>query len=123
MFRDVSMNQWFRDLIRRFKKRDSQIFKNLQIEKYIMQNVRNDKTFKIYVQNIMRHFKIVEFNFVYNQLIMTWNNLNFNFKMQIFESITIVIFISFFDSFDVKINIWQKIIVHKFIQHINFNFD
>ena len=123
MFRDASMNQWCRDLIRRFKKRDSQTFKNLQIEKYIMQNARNDKTSKAYVQNIMRHFRIVKFNSIYNQLIMTWNNLNFNFKMQIFESITIIILISFFDSFDVKINIWQKMIAHRFIQHLNFNFD
>ena len=123
MFRDASMNQWCRDLIRRFKKRDSQTLKNLQIEKYIMQNARNDKTFKAYVQNIMRYFKVVEFNSTYNQLIMTWNNLNLNFKMQIFESITITILISFFDSLDVKINIWQKMIVHRFIQHINSNSD
>ena len=115
MFRDASMNQWCRDLIRRFKKRDSQTLKNLQIERYIMQNARNDKTSKTYVQNIMRHSKVVEFNSTYNQLIMTWNNLNLNFKMQIFESITIIILISFFDSFDVKINIWQKMFAHKFI--------
>ena len=36
MFRDASMNQWCRDLIRRFKKRDSQTLKNLQTERYIM---------------------------------------------------------------------------------------
>ena len=125
MFRDASMNQWCRDLIRRFKKRDSQTLKNLQIERYIMQNAqaRNDKTSKAYVQNIMRHSKVVEFNSIYNQLIMTWNNLNFNFKMQISESITTTILISFFDSLDVKINIWQKMIAHRFIQHVNFSFD
>ena len=123
MFRDVSVNQWCRDLIRRFKKRDSQTLKNLQTERYIMQDVRNDKTFKAYVQNIMRHFRVVEFNSTYNQLIMTWNNLNLNFKMQIFESITITILISFFDSFDVKISIWQKMTAHRFIQHVNSNFD
>ena len=123
MFRDASMNQWCRDLIRRFKKRDSQTLKNLQTEKYIMQDVRNDKTSKTYVQNIMRHFRIVEFNFIYNQLIMTWNNLNFNFKMQIFESTTTIIFISFFDSLDAKTSIWQEMTAHKFIQHVSFNSD
>ena len=123
MFRDASMNQWCRDLIRRFKKRDSQTLKNLQIEKYIMQNVRNDKTSKTYVQNIMRHSRIVEFNSIYNQLIMTWNNLNFNFKMQISESITTTIFISFFDSLDVKTSIWQKMIAHRFIQHASSSSD
>ena len=123
MFRNASMNQWCRDLIRRFKKRDSQTLKNLQIEKYIMQDVRNDKTFRAYVQNIMRHSKIVEFNSIYNQLIMTWNNLNLNFKMQIFESITTTILISFFDSLDVKISIWQKMTAHRFIQHVSSSFD
>ena len=123
MFRDASMNQWCRDLIRRFKKRDSQTLKNLQIEKYIMQNACNDKTSKTYVQNIMRHSKVVEFNSTYNQLIMTWNNLNFNFKMQIFESITTTILTSFFDSLDVKTRIWQKMIAHKFTQHVNFSSD
>ena len=123
MFRDASMNQWCRDLIRRFKKRDSQTLKNLQTEKYTMQDVRNDRTFRVYVQNIMRHSKIVEFNSIYNQLIMTWNNLNFNFKMQISESITTIILISFFDSFDVKISIWQEMTAHKFIQHVSFSSD
>ena len=123
MFRDASMNQWCRDLIRRFKKRDSQVLKNLQTERYIMQDARNDRTSRAYVQNIMRHFRVVEFNSTYNQLVMTWNNLNFNFKMQISESTTIITFISFFDSLDVKTSIWQKMIVHRFIQHVSSSSD
>ena len=123
MYRDVSVNQWCKELIRRFKKRDSQIFKNLQIERYSMSNVRNDKTFRIYVQNIMRHFRAIKFNFTYNQLIMTWNNLNFEFKMQIFESTTTTTLVFFFDFLNVKINVWHEIImIKRFVQYfVNVN--
>ena len=125
MYRDVFVNQWCKRLIRRFKERDSQILKNLQVERYNMQNARNDKTFKVYVQNIMRHFFAIEFNFTYNQLIMTWNNLNFEFKMQIFESTTTTTLVFFFDFLNVKVNVWHEMImIRRFVQHfVNVNVD
>ena len=125
MYRDASVNQWCKELIRRFKERDSQILKNLQVERYSIQNARNDKTSKVYVQNIMRHFRAIEFNFTYNQLIMTWNNLNFEFKMQISESTTTTTLVSFFDFLNVKVNVWHEMImIKRFVQHlVNVNVD
>ena len=45
--------------------------KNLIVEKYIMIDVRDDKTSRTYIQNIIRHVKILEFIFIYNQLLLT----------------------------------------------------
>ena len=125
MYRDAIIDQWCKDLIRRFKKRDFQTLKNLQIERYTMSNARTNKTLKAYVQNIMRHVKVVEFNSTYNQLIMIWNNLDFDFKMQISESTMIIILISFFDALNVKVDVWHEMImIRRFSQHfVDVNVD
>ena len=88
-----------------------------------MQDARNGRTFRAYVQDIMRHFRVAEFNSIYNQLVMAWNNLDLNFKMQIFEPITAIILISFFDSLDAKASIWQEMAAHRSIQHVSSSSD
>ena len=66
-FRDVFVKQWCNTLIKRFKKRVVIVLKNLQNERYIFVDVRNDKTSRVYVQNVFRHVKIADYFFTYYQ--------------------------------------------------------
>ena len=51
------------------KKKNIVVLQNLQNEKYIMTNVRNDKIFRIYVQNIMKHVKTTIFFYLQSIII------------------------------------------------------
>ena len=72
--RDVFVKQWCNTLIKRFKKRVVIALKNLQNERYIFVDVRNDKTSRVYVQNVLRHVKTTNYFFTYHQLFNVWNN-------------------------------------------------
>ena len=93
----------------------------MQIERYIMSNVRFKRTFRVYVQNIMRHAKAAKFFFSYNQMFIVWNNLNLKFRMQIFESIVNITLKFFFDLLNSKVIIWMKITFKRFnnVNYIN----
>ena len=61
--RVVNLKIWYSFLINRFKKRVSIVLQIMQTKKYIMTNARNDKFSRDYVQNILRHVKVVDFFF------------------------------------------------------------
>ena len=113
LLRDAIIDQWSNTLIKRFKQRDATALQALQSKKYTLTNARNERTSRVYVQDIMRHAKAAEFFFDYNQMLMTWNNLDLDFKMQIFESIINITLNFFLDALDSKAIIWQKIIVRR----------
>ena len=108
LFRAAFIEQWINAFIKRFKKRDVAALQALQTERYIMKNVRSERTFRAYVQDIMRHVKTIEFSFLYNQMLIVWNNLNLKFRMQIFESTVNIIFKFFFDFLNSKAIIWAE---------------
>ena len=123
MLRDVSLNHWYAFLIKRFKKRISVTLQAMQTKKYIMTNARNDRILKIYVQKILRHVKATKFQFIYNQLMMIWNNLNINFRAQIFEFKFNISLKNFIKSLNEKTNIWQQMTFRRenLIIDVNFN--
>ena len=122
LFKNVNVDQWINVLFNRFKKRVLVVMKTLQIQRYIMIDCRNDKTFRQYVQNIMRYVKIVEFTFIFNQFVLTWNNFDFDFRMQISKFTIITIMNSFFEQFDFKTTFWHEMIVRRFNVNNNVNF-
>ena len=75
-FRDVSIDQWCFVLIKRFKKRTIVAMKNLQNERFIYVDIRNDKTSRVYVQNVLRYVKATEYFFyllsVFQRLKQFW---------------------------------------------------
>ena len=77
--RTVFIEQWINAFIKRFKKRDVAALQTLQTERYIMNDVRSERTSRVYVQNIMKHVKAAEFSSSYNQMFTAWNNLNLKF--------------------------------------------
>ena len=89
-------------MIKRFKERIFFVFKKLQIEFYNYVDVRRDKTSRLYVQNIFRHVKIVEYISKYHQFTTIWNNFEFDFRFQISKSIVIITFFIFLKQLNVK---------------------
>lgn len=66
MIREIIMKQWIIILIKRFKERDDIALKILQEKKLIIVNARFERTSRVYVQNIIKHVKSIEFFFIYN---------------------------------------------------------
>ena len=53
-----------------------------------MFNVKKQRSSQFYVQNIFKYVKIIKIKLVFNQIIMIWNNFDWEFWRNIFESIT-----------------------------------
>ena len=108
----VTLDDWYRYFIRRFKKRIFTALIKFQSQRYTMTNARDQKNSRVFVQNIYRHFKIVEFDFVFNQNMMTWNNMNWKFRRDISESIATTSKQIFFDQLNNKAEIWYDMTKH-----------
>ena len=65
-FREIFIERWCTQLIKRFKKRTLIAFKKFQTKIYIYVNARRDKTSRTYVQNIFRHVKVVDYSLIYH---------------------------------------------------------
>ena len=79
ILRNVFLNNWYEALIIKFKERVSQILFRLQKKRYSIFNVKKQRNSRLYVQNIFKYVKIVEIKFVFNQIIMIWNNFDWKF--------------------------------------------
>ena len=95
------------------QKKNFIVLQNLQNEKYIMIDVRNERISRFYVQNIMKHVKIVEFFFIYNQLLLVWNDFDLKFRMQISKFKFHIEIFTFFELLNDKINIWKNMIIFR----------
>ena len=103
LLRNANLDMWSFALIRRFKERDAAALIALQTKKYIMTNARNERISRTYVQDIIRHAKTSKFISIYNQLLMTWNNLDLEFRMQISKPTTSITLNSFFEALNFKV--------------------
>ena len=86
IYRDMSFENWCKMLIKRFKERASAALNYLQFIKYTLQNARLRKDSRVFAQDLFRHAKIVSLTFVYNQLILVWNNLDWQFRQHVSQS-------------------------------------
>ena len=123
ILRLVNLNIWYFMLIRRFKTRVSIVLQILQSKRYIMIDTRNERISRVYVQNIFRHVKIIKFFSFFNQMILTWNNLDLKFRVYISKSKSNTKLNIFLKQFDEKTNIWRDLIVKRFFDIINTNVD
>ena len=119
IFRDVFVKQWCNTLIKRFKKRVVIALKNLQNERYIFVDVRNDRTSRVYVQNVFRHIKVANYFFTYHQFFNVWSNFELVLRKQIFEFISNTILTKFFVVLDVKISIFEIMMIFKRFDNFN----
>ena len=105
----MSLQNWYNVLIKKFKERASTVLNYLQFIKYTLKNAKKHKNSRIYAQNLFKHVKTAEFISIYNQFILTWNNLDWQFRQHVFqliEQITIQIFLKQFDD---NCDIWFKL--------------
>ena len=117
-FRTITMIQWKNALFHRFKKQISVVLIKLQFIRYLMTNVKTEKNFCFFAQNIFCHVKTVHLNSIQNQFIMTWNILNCEFWFQISKSMFINTIRQFFHDLNNHANIWHEIVKKK-----SYNFD
>ena len=125
-FKKTSIERWCVHLIKRFKKRTSIALKKLQIEIYIYADARRDRKSRFYMQNIFRHARTTNFSSVFHQCITAWNNLELNFRAQIFESSKNIILSIFLNQLDAKESVWMNMTTRhrdNFDQNFNNNAD
>ena len=110
IYRDMSVQNWCNVLIKRFKERVSAALNYLQSIKYIFEDARRQKNSRIFVQDLFRHAKTADFISVYNQFILTWNNLNWQFRQHVsqFTKNTIIQF--FLKQLDSNCDIWFELV-------------
>ena len=78
-----------------------------------MIDVHNERISRFYVQNIMKHVKIVKFSFIYNQLFLVWNDFDLKFRMQISKFKFHIEIFTFFELLNDKVNIWKNMIIFR----------
>ena len=110
IYRNMFLQNWYNVLIKRFKERASMTLNYLQFIKYTLFDARKHKNSRIYAQNLFRYVKTADLITVYNQLVLAWNNLNWQFKQHIVQSIEIIIIQIFLEQLNNNCDIWFKLI-------------
>lgn len=95
-------------LIRRFKERTPIALTKLQKVKYSISDARNCKSSRIFAQDIFRHAKAASIDPVLNQLIMAWNALDCEFRLQFPEPTPTTTIRQFLDQLDSQASMWQE---------------
>ena len=121
LFRIVSFASWYDALIVKFKKRVHVVLKRLHRERYIFVDAKNRKDFRLFAQNIFRHVKAIEMIFIFNQIIMIWNNFDWKFRRDISKFTSETTIWKFLFDLDSKTNIWYEMIKKKFFTHSKIN--
>jgi hypothetical protein len=108
LLRQASLISWYQVMINRFKQRTSIILITLQQSHYTMSDARSNKNLRLFAQNIFRSVKAVNMKSIHNQLIIAWNNLNWRFRINIFELTIIINVRKFLKQLNFMTNIWHE---------------
>ena len=100
-------------MIKRFKKRASATLNYLQFIKYTLQNARLRKDPRVFAQDLFRHAKAVSLTSVYNQLILAWNNLDWQFRQHVSQSTKNTTIQSFLEQLNNNCDIWFELASHQ----------
>lgn len=109
LLRTVIIEQWYKILIKRFKKKTSNAIHALQMKQFEMTKIRSQSS-RAYAQNMLRHVKTAEMNSTHNQLSIVWNNLCLKFKRDILKFTSSIFLNNFLQQLNFKINIWRQMI-------------
>lgn len=100
-------------MIKRFKQRTFAVLINIQTFKYTFKNARKQKNSRIFTRIFFKYAKVVDLIFVHNQIIITWNNLNWQFRRNISKLTKLTKIRHFFDHHNNHVDIRFKIISFK----------
>jgi hypothetical protein len=106
--RQTNLSFWYQAFINRFKKRIFLTLSALQNFKYTLIDARSEKASRLFAQQIFRSIKTVNMKSIHNQLTFAWNNLDWRFRTNIFESTTTIFIRKFLNQLNFMSNIWQK---------------
>ena len=108
LLRKTFIDRWYQALTRRFKQKRSKIQKVLDSCFYTLQDAKNGRTPRIYIQNIIRYVKVTQLS-LYNQLLLAYIKIYYKFHIHLTEFIASTILSSFLDQLDFKINAFYDI--------------
>jgi hypothetical protein len=108
LLRQINLTSWYQILINRFKKRISIALSTLQINRYTSIDAKAEKDSRIFAQNIFRFVKVANMNSIYNQLTIAWNDLDWQFWVNIFESTVITSIRKFLNQLSFMFDIWHE---------------
>jgi hypothetical protein len=108
LLRQISLSSWYQVMINRFKQRTLMTLITLQQFRYIMTDAQSDKNSRLFAQNIFRSIKTINMKSIHNQLIITWNNLKWRFRANIFELTAIINVRKFLKQLNFMTDIWHE---------------
>ena len=111
--RNRNINRWKKKLTDRFRMHETKVLILLIENKYIVENVRNQRSIFFYVQSVVRHCKNVNFMIVFSQLFWAWNYLDSNFQRDIEKFEFFIIVLNFIQKMKKMQIVWKRYYVKK----------
>ena len=108
LLREASMERWYQALSKRFKERGPDAQDALDRCAYTLQDARNGRTPRAYVQDIIRHAKATGLP-LYNQLLLAYTKMHPKFRVHLFEPNFNTTLSQFLEMLDSKANTFPDI--------------
>ena len=102
------MDRWYQALARRFKQKGPEAQEALDNYFYTLQNAKNSRTPRAYMQDIIRHAKATQLP-LYNQLLLAYTKMHFKFRIHLTEPTVITTLSSFLNQLNSKANAFYDI--------------
>ena len=103
LLREATMDRWYQALTRRFREKGPEAQEALDHCSYSLQDAKNGRTPRSYVQDIIRHAKATQLP-LYNQLLLAYTKMHFKFRVHLTEPTTATTLSSFLEQLDSKAN-------------------
>ena len=113
LIRNRDINRWKKKLTKRFRMNEIDVLILLIENKYIVENVRNQRSIFFYVQNVVRHCKNAHFLTIFSQLFWAWNHFDSNFQRDVEKSDFFIIVLRFIQKMKKKQIVWKRYYVKK----------
>ena len=108
LLRDATMDRWYQALTRRFRERGPEAQDALDRCSYTLQDARNGRTPRSYVQDIIRHAKATGLP-LYNQLLLAYTKMHPKFRIHLWEPAPGTSLSQFLEMLDSKANAFHDI--------------
>ena len=112
--RNEYLNKWNKKITIRFKIDESEILNLFIKNKYTIENVRSKRFVDVYIQQVIRHARNVEFIIINNQLNWVWMNIIASLQRDINKSHVDIIIIDFIKNLKEKQYSWRNFYRMKF---------
>lgn len=108
LLRKASLDEWEESLIERFKERVPIALAKLQTAKYTMNDARERRDPRAFVQDFIRYAKAANLTSVLNQLSMAWYSLDWEFRIHISEPTERTTIKQFLAQLNGKADMWYE---------------